>query len=142
MNKLWIKLIDESPLDCDSELFYKWLIDSCETDEDDDASDIWNVKEIGTLFSEKLGAGGNDFSSLTIDGFLCIKSYFLLENEAEKKLSKFVVKQDRLKIGGFSNFGILAASSLTWDTPRRLVEEPKDEVKFKIYSEIKDLDGI
>jgi hypothetical protein len=80
---LWELLIEESALPADGEAFYKWLVESCENDEDS-SSDIWKVKEIGELFNEKLGSGSKDFSALSMDGFLCIQSYFLLENEQRR----------------------------------------------------------
>ena len=82
VSKLWDLLIDKSSLLSDEQAFNQWLIESC-SEESAKSDDIWNAKDIGQLFQEKLASNDNDFSTLSLDGFLCIKSYFLLENETD-----------------------------------------------------------
>jgi ubiquitin C-terminal hydrolase len=138
VNTLWDMLIEDSSLDCDAGSFYKWLIESCEV-EDDSKAEIWNVKEIGTLFNEKLGSGSNDFSGLTLDGFECIKSYFFLENETEKKLHRYFVKPDKKKAAYSIVGGYGYAAPVAWNKPK---EEDKDVQVLKVYESPENLAGI
>jgi len=139
VNQLWDLLIDNSDFPCDEAAFYKWLIESCEQDEDK-AKEIWEIKEIGSIFSEKLGSGSNDFSSLTLDGFLCIKSYFLLENEADKKLQRYTVKPITKRMTGYSSYGTGTFSNFSLFGKKK--EEPKEIHKIKVTSRPSELIGL
>ena len=85
VSKLWDLLVDRSDLQCDEQAYNKWLIESC-AEGSSKTAEIWDARGIGELFQEKLASGDNDFSTLSLDGFHCIKSYFLLENEADNKI--------------------------------------------------------
>jgi len=134
-------LIDKSKIASDGEAFFKWLVESCEQEDNEIAQkEIWNVKEIGNLFNEKLGSGTRDFSDLSLDGFLCIQSYFLLENENEKKLFKYIVKPvSSNKFTSYSNTGGSIFSNFNFNNKTK---QEKSITKYKVYVEPKELAGI
>jgi len=135
-------LIDKSKIASDGEAFFKWLVESCEQEDNEiSQKEIWNVKEIGSLFNEKLGSGTRDFSDLSLDGFLCIQSYFLLENENEKKLIKYNYKPvSSNKFTSYSNTGGSIFSNFNFNSKPK--NQEKSITKYKVYFEPKELAGI
>lgn len=140
VNDLWNLLIDDSKITSDGEAFFKWLVESCEQEEEVSTWEIWNVKEIGALFNEKLGSGHWDFSELSIDGFLCIQSYFLLENENEKKLLKYQYKSSSKKFTSYSNTTGSIFSNFAFNQKSK--NEEKSITKYKVYVQPSKLSGI
>lgn len=115
------------------------MIESCDNEEET-SKDIWKVKEIGHLFNEKLGSGSKDFSDLSLDGFLCIQSYFLLDNETDdRKVLRYNVKPAK-KYTSFSSIGGASFGSFGFVTKKK--EEEKVIQKFKVYVPPKELNGI
>jgi len=92
------------------------------------------------LFNEKLGSGHKDFSDLSLDGFLCIQSYFLLENENEKKLIKYLHKPSSKKYTSYSSTGGSIFSNFGFGAKAK--PEEKSVTKYKVYLEPHKLLGI
>ena len=76
----------DSKIASDVEALYKWFKNSC--DSQDSSVSILDINEVGEFFTDKMKAKEMDPSTLSIDGFDCIQSYFLLSNEKENKLQR------------------------------------------------------
>lgn len=140
---IWSTLIDESKIEYDEEAVFKWLKESCESEIG--SAQVWELKDIGDIFNERLGKGSNDMGSLTLDGFYCIQSYFLLANETNNKLKRYKVSSPRhsSQVTSFSNSTGAHFSQFSFNRNRKKVEEvEEEEACFRVYINPKELDGL
>ena len=143
VDKIWSFLIDKSEIEYDEEAVFKWLKESCETDIG--SAQVWQLQDIGEIFNERLGQGSNDMGSLTLDGFCCIQSYFLLANESSEKLKRFkkqVAKSSSMMTSYSSSAGPQFSSQFSFSRNRARFTETEEESTFRVHVLPKDLDGI
>jgi hypothetical protein len=102
------------------------------------------LQDIGEIFHERLGKGSNEMGSLTLDGFYCIQSYFLLANETAEKLKRLkrtVTKS--MPYTSFSSSGATGFSTFSFNRSRqKKVEEVSKDPLFNILVEPDKLSGI
>lgn len=79
LDYLWDTLVNKSQNPNDEQVLFKWLKDSC--DSSDNAANALQLTDIGKFFEEKIGGSKEGFIHVSLDGFQCIQSYFLLINE-------------------------------------------------------------
>ena len=140
---IWNFLIDKSEIEYDEEAVFKWLKESCETDIG--SAQVWQLQDIGEIFNERLGQGSNDMGSLTLDGFCCIRSYFLLANESSEKLKRFkkqVPKASSMMTSYSSSTGPQFSSQFSFSRSRARMTETEEESTFRVHVLPKELDGI
>jgi len=68
------------------ELLLKWLKDAVESQSS--GKGIFQETAAKQFFISKMANQENDYSLLTLDGFKCFKSYFLLVNEFNSHLKR------------------------------------------------------
>lgn len=83
---IWEELVVKSPMQNDHEMFYMWLRDVCDIHATYNC--IIELDELIEFFREKMSTRSKVFQSLTIEGFNCIQSFFILLNESSKKLQR------------------------------------------------------
>jgi len=138
---IWNCLADQSSIKHDEESMFKWLKESCEADVG--SSQVWELRDIGELFNERFSKGSNEMNSITLDGFYCIQSYFLLANETAEKLKRIKkTKQTSSNMTSFSNSSSSQFGSFSFNRNKKKPEEVQEEAGFKVYSEPKELEGI
>lgn len=139
---IWSLLIDESIIPYDEEAMYKWLKESCETS--NGTGNVWQLDDIGELFNERFGRGSGEMGNITLDGFYCIQSYFLLANETSRKLQRIPKSKvtSTSNLTSFSNSTGAGFSSFSFNRSKKKPEEVPEEDEFKIHVEPKNLDGI
>ena len=138
---IWSCLVDESQIDYDEAALFKWLKESCEKSSGTNV--VWELQDIGAIFNERLGKGTGEMTSLTLDGFYCMQSYFLLANETAEKLERKVkprVVPTYTSYGshigpGFSTFSF-------HNVKKQKKEEAVEEVDFMVLTEPKNLEGV
>ena len=144
VNVIWSLLIDESEIDYDEEAMYKWLKESCETSSG--TSHVWELEDIGELFNERFSQGANEMSSLSLDGFCCIQSYFLLANETSHKLQRIKKQKSTASSGGMTSYSNSTGAQFSSFSFSRLKKKPEEEVpeedSFRVFVEPNKLDGI
>lgn len=137
---IWSCLVDESTISYDEEALFKWLKESCEGSS---SNNVWELEDIGSIFNERFSKGTGEMGSLTLDGFYCIQSYFLLANETNQKLKRYTKpKTSSSSATGFSNSTGAAYSTFSFSKLRKQSEDTEPEQTFRVYVEPKDLDGI
>jgi hypothetical protein len=141
---IWSCLVDESTISYDEEALFKWLKESCEGTS---SQNVWELEDIGSIFNERFSKGTGEMGSLTLDGFYCIQSYFLLANETAEKLKRYIKPRTNASSSsnaatGFSNSTGAAYSSFSFSKLRKKSEDAEPEQTFRVYVEPKDLDGI
>ena len=98
---IWNCLVDESNIGYDEEALFKWLKESCESTPG--KNPVWELEDIGEIFNERLGKGTGEMNSLTLDGFYCIQSFFLLSNETAENLQR--IAKSKVTSSTMSSFG-------------------------------------
>jgi hypothetical protein len=81
-------------------------------------------------------------NSLTVDGFYCIQSYFLLANETTELLKRMKKPKTNPNMTSFSNTTGAGFSSFSFSRTRKKPEETIEEITFKVLTEPKNLEGI
>jgi hypothetical protein len=145
VDQIWNCLVDESEISFDEEALFKWLKESCETTAG--TNQVWQLEDIGAIFNERFSKGSGEMSSLTLDGFYCIQSYFLLANETSEKLLRIakskVTTTHSSNLTSFSNSTGAHFSTFSFNRSKPKQEEKKDdETHFQTLVAPKDLDGI
>ena len=140
---IWSCLVDESEIDFDEAALFKWLKESCETPKG--GSIVWELQDIGAIFNERLGKGTGEMTSLTLDGFYCMQSYFLLANETAEKLERIVKPKVVTPVyTGYGNQFGPTFSTFAINRVRKPAkkEETVEEVNFVVQTEPKNLEGV
>ena len=139
---IWSSLVDESKIDYDEEAMFKWLKESCETDVG--SAQVWQLKDIGEIFNERFSKGSGEMGNLTLDGFYCIQSYFLLANETSEKLRRVKTKPTTSSGGmtSFSNSTGAGYSAFSFNRMKKKPEEQPEEAGFIVHVEPRELDGV
>lgn len=140
---LWEILNENSSLPYDEEALYNWLKESCEENASATLS-IWDLQEIGEFFNDKFTKGDNDFANLSLDGFHCIQSYFLMCNEKNGSLKKLLSKkpQGNRQITGISSSGVITYSSYAFNRGKKDEEPVPKGPELIIYKNPSDLEGL
>ena len=147
---MWEMLVVRSKIPSDEETLYRWLKESCEAQ--GKSTSIWNLDELGEFFNDKLASGENDFSTLSLDGFSCIQSYFLMINEKENKVQRLAPTKsssgsssytDRMMTGFSSITGpVYGDFSFMKQNRKTSGDKAEEEGTFKIYVFPSQLNGI
>ena len=141
VDTIWSCLVDESKIAYDEEALFKWLKESCESVEG--KSQVWELEDIGAIFNERLGSGTGEMSSLTLDGFYCIQSFFLLTNETSEKLLRIAKPRVTSSVTSFGNTSVSQFASFSFNKLRKpKQEEVSSDPIFRVFCEPKDLEGV
>lgn len=65
-------------------MFYRWLKDLC--DSHTSGEPIIELEELFSFFREKLSNDLDALKAITLEGYNCVQSFFILMNEASKNL--------------------------------------------------------
>ena len=138
---IWSCLVDESKIDYDEAALFKWLKESCE--KSSGTTVVWELEDIGAIFNERLGKGTGEMTSLTLDGFYCMQSYFLLANETAERLERIAKPKVVPTYTSYgSHFGPGFSTFSFSKTKKQKKEEPVEEVNFMVLTEPKNLEGV
>jgi len=86
LNTLWDQVITHSlKLTADHQILYNWLRKAC--DEVYQArSNLVDLEDLIGFFKDKISSDDSNFQNLSIEGYYCIQSFFILMNQRAKKL--------------------------------------------------------
>ena len=103
LNFLWELLCENAIYEGDRQCMYKLLNDACQQSAGEYS--FFAVEDGIHFFNTKLCSEQNKFTHLTMDAFNCIQNFFLLINEKEERLSKFVTTTNKYSYTSYSNVG-------------------------------------
>lgn len=141
VNIIWSCLVDESNISYDEEALFKWLKESCESAPG--KNPVWELEDIGVIFNERFGKGTGDMSTLTLDGFYCSQSFFLLSNETNDNLQRIL--KSKISSSSMTSFGNSSGgqfSTFSFNKAKKSKQEDPTEPNFVVNIEPKDLEGI
>lgn len=76
-------------------MFYKWLKEICDSLSNSDNKD--DMRSLVEFFKVKLSEESQAFKTITLEGFNCIQTFFIVVNEFNQKVIK-VVNLDGMKV--------------------------------------------
>ena len=82
---MWDELTVDNPLIKDHQAFYIWLRKVSE-DVIKDSQPIIDQQDLIAFFKEKISSEETDFRNLSIEGYYCIQSFFVLINKQARRL--------------------------------------------------------
>ena len=77
---MWTVLAEQNPLIKDHQAFYVWLRKMSE-EVIKDRLGLMDEQDLISFFQEKINSGETDFSNLSLEGYYCIQSFFVLINK-------------------------------------------------------------
>ena len=144
-NKLWDLVSKSSKDPADEQQLFKWFKDSCDTQTASNA--IIDLNEVGEFFQEKMNNKEVNVSALSLEGFDCLQSYFLLKNEKEGNVLRQKAElQEKRPFSNFSNiqgpgYGTFNFLRIRRNVPK-LPSIEETSVKFKVYKDPATLAGL
>lgn len=138
LNALYQLLVTKSPVASDQEQFLLWCKQSCELSTN--ASQILDLNDVGSFFSEKMRNGQLDVSNLVPVGFDFLQQYFLSVNESAEKLIKSQAKKPEPKGQPYGGYTYMNGSYI----PLKPVKAAKTEKQatFKVLKHPHELERL
>ncbi len=110
-----------------------------------------DLEDMRGFFTETMCAADNKYKPLSVEGFECIKSFFLIVNESNEKLQRFAERPKAGNVETSSGYTAISsdgyAASKSYSFTRRMAitdhdeEDDSGDIEFKIRVVPSELEG-